>query len=95
MIKTIYTIPSPDSMTSMIEVYGDPENAWYEWRIIDGGRAVRDTGTEGLQGRQYGQAEIALRDALMAASGLPVDGTPTDAASLEEGYAAKAKAERY
>lgn len=39
--------------------------------------------------------EIALRDALMFASGLPIDGdTPTDAASLEEGYAAKAKAER-
>ena len=44
---------------------------------------------------QYGQAEIALRDALMFASGLPIDGdTPTDAASLEAGYAAKAKAER-
>jgi hypothetical protein len=48
-----------------------------------------------FQGRQYGQAEIALRDALMFASGLPIDGdTPTDAASLEAGYAAKAKAER-
>jgi hypothetical protein len=31
----------------------------------------------------------------MFASGLPIDGdAPTDAASLEEGYAAKAKAER-
>ena len=55
-MKTIYTIPAPDSLGAMIEVYGEPENAWYEWRIIDGD-------------------------------------TPTDAASLEAGYAAKAKAE--
>lgn len=57
-MKTIYTIPAPDSLGAMIEVYGEPENAWYEWRIIDGGRTVRDTGTEGhsaFQGRQYGQ----------------------------------------
>ncbi len=96
MIKTIYTVPAPDSLGAMIEVYGEPENAWYEWRIIDGGRTVRDTGTEGhsaFQGRQYGQSPLALRDALMFASGLPIDGdTPTDAASLEAGYAAKAKA---
>lgn len=73
MIKTLYRLPAPDSRTAEIEVYGEPENAWYEWRIIDGGRTVRDTGTEGhsaFQGRQYGQAEIALRDALMVASGL-------------------------
>ncbi|EOD2764253.1 hypothetical protein ACJQQ3_004532 [Salmonella enterica] len=73
MIKTLYRLPAPDSRTAEIEVYGEPENAWYEWRIIDGGRTVRDTGAEGhsaFQGRQYGQAEIALRDALMVASGL-------------------------
>lgn len=73
MIKTLYRLPAPDSRTAEIEVYGEPENAWYEWRIIDGGRIVQDTGTEGhaaFQGRQYGQAEIALRDALMVASGL-------------------------
>jgi hypothetical protein len=59
---------------------------------------VRDIGTEGhdaFHGRQYGPAEIALRDALKFASGLPMGGdAPTDAASLEEGYAAEAKAER-
>lgn len=43
-MKTIYTIPAPDSLGAMIEVYGEPENAWYEWRIIDGGRTVRSTG---------------------------------------------------
>ncbi len=61
-------------------MYDEPENAWYEWRIIDGGRTLRDTGTEGcsaFQGCQYGQAEIALCDALMFASGLPIDGDST------------------
>ncbi len=74
MIKTLYTLPAPNSMTATIEVYGEPENAWYEWRILDGGHIVQDTGKEGhaaFEGRQYGQAEIALRDALMVASGLP------------------------
>ena len=68
MVKTIYTIPAPDSLSATIEVYGDPENAWYEWRIRDGERVIHDTG-----GRQYGQAEIALRDALMYATGLQTD----------------------
>jgi len=74
MVKTIYTVPAPDSMTRTIEVYGDKSGAWYEWRVIEAGKTVRDTGTDGhaaFQGRQYGQAEIALRDALMVESGLP------------------------
>lgn len=66
-MKTIYTIPAPDSENATIEVYSDPDGAWYEWRIIDGGRIVQDTIREV---RQYCQAEIALRDALMVASGL-------------------------
>lgn len=66
-MKTIYSIPAPYYLDAVIEVYGDPENVWYEWRIVDGGRVVQDSGTEG---RQYGQAEIALRDALMVATGL-------------------------
>ena len=105
-MNTVYTIPAPDSLGAFIEVYGEPENAWYEWRIIDGGRVVQDTGTEGhsaFQGRQYGQAEIALRDALMVASGLKdgytMEGEQrqlcNEAASLEESYAAKAKAEHF
>jgi hypothetical protein len=75
MIKMLYTIPAPDSLSATIEVYGDPENAWYEWRIREGERVRRDTGTEGragFEGRQYGQAEIALRDALMYATGLTI-----------------------
>lgn len=48
MIKTLYKIPAPDSLGAQIEVYGEPENAWYEWRVIDGdGHILRDTGTEG------------------------------------------------
>ena len=70
MIKTIYRIHAPYSMNTWIEVYGDTENASYEWRIIDGEHTTKDTGTEGHRtlGRQYGQAEIALRDALIYAS---------------------------
>lgn len=67
MITTIYSIPAPDTVSAKIEVYGEPENAWYEWRIVDGNQTVRDTKKYG-----YGQAEIALRDALIFASGMPV-----------------------
>ncbi|PLC52008.1 hypothetical protein CR155_20390 [Pollutimonas nitritireducens] len=69
----LYRIPAPYS-DQTIEVYGDPDNAWYEWRVLDAsGKAVQDTGTEGsgsFRGRQYGSAEIALRDALMVSSDL-------------------------
>jgi len=67
-MQTIYTIPAPDSMNAQIEVYGEPENGMYEWRIIDDGHVVHDTFD-----CQYGQAEIALRDALMYASGLDIN----------------------
>lgn len=59
-IQTIYKIPAPDAILHVIEVYGDPDMAWYEWRIIDAqGRPIIDT-----RNRQYGCAELALRDAL-------------------------------
>ncbi len=61
---TLYKIPVPYSMgDAMIEVYGEPENAWYEWRVIEGGKVQRDTKDQG-----YGSPEIALRDALIAMS---------------------------
>lgn len=64
MTETIYKIPAPHSNEQQIEVYGDPDMAWYEWRIIDAqGQTIIDT-----RNRQYGQAEIALRDALTYAS---------------------------
>ncbi len=92
MIRAIYTVPAPDSVGAGIEIYGEPENAWYEWRVIDGGCTVRDTGTEGhsaFQRHQYGQAEIALRDALMFASGLPIDGDTTADAAKATANAAR------
>ena len=34
-MKVMYRVPAPYN-GGMIEVYGDPENAWYEWRILAG-----------------------------------------------------------
>lgn len=69
---TFYKIPAPYSMDGFIEVYGGDGEGWSEWRIIDGqGKTVQDTGREctgSFRGRQYGSPEIALRDALIAAS---------------------------
>lgn len=72
-VITLYRIPAPYSAgDTMIEVYGGDGEGWCEWRILGvDGRIQQDTGTEGtgsIRGRQYGSAEIALRDALMAAS---------------------------
>lgn len=64
-MKTVYTIPAPYS-NHVIEVYGDPENGWYEWRVPG---TDYDTGRG--SGRGYGIPEIALRDALMVLSDLP------------------------
>lgn len=93
-MKTIYTIPSPLSTSEIIEVYGDPENGLYEWRVIDGDLTVWDTAThEGysrFQGSQYGNAEMALRDALMFASVQLIDDGDGDTPTA----AGKAKAER-
>jgi len=72
-MNIIFSVPAPYSTTSKVEVYEVNDNACYEWRIIDGGRIVQDTGTEGtvyVRGRQYGNSVIALRDALMVSSGL-------------------------
>lgn len=61
---TIYKIPAPYSMDGgFIEVWGDTDMGWYEWRWSDGQRIVKESDAQ-----QYGNAEIALRDALIAAS---------------------------
>lgn len=65
----IYTIPTPD-FDGRIEVYGEPEMCWYEWRVIEGDLVIRDTADGLFGGRQYGSAEYALRDALIFATGL-------------------------
>jgi hypothetical protein len=61
--KVIYRVPAPFSAQDFVEVYGDPEMAWYEWRVVSGGavpRVLRDSKDAG-----YGVAECALRDALI------------------------------
>ncbi len=47
-----------------IEVYGEPDMAWYEWRIMERGEVIHDTARHGSFGMQYGSPAIALRDAL-------------------------------
>ena len=67
LVETVYEIPAPDMIDAKIIVYGAPENAWYEWQVVQNNLVIKDTmeeGSELLRGRQYGQAEIALRDAL-------------------------------
>lgn len=78
-IKTIYRIRSPYGMVVIdsqifLEVYGDGEMGWYEWRILHAGEVDIDTGQEthhGSMGRQYGSPEIALRDALCVITDMP------------------------
>lgn len=61
---TLYKIPAPYGMGKrMIEVYGEPDMGWYEWRIVTDGKIELDTKDKG-----YGSPEIALRDALIATS---------------------------
>lgn len=62
----IYSIEHPANWHATIEVYGDPEMGWYEWRITEGGQTLKDTGKG--EGQGYGQAAIALRDALIYAT---------------------------
>lgn len=63
-VEVIHRIERPFA-DGVIEVYGEPDMGWYEWRILDGkGRALHDTGNYGRFGMQYGSPGIALRDAL-------------------------------
>lgn len=73
-IVIFHQIDVPFSLSAVIEVYGGCGEGWSEWRIINDSKTVQDTGSEGSSscpGRQYGSPQIALRDALMVASGLP------------------------
>jgi hypothetical protein len=62
MTTVLYRVRVPFSLADdEIEVYGDAEMGWYEWRVVTGaGATVRDSRNAG-----YGCAEIALRDALV------------------------------
>lgn len=57
-MKTIYTISAPDFLGAMIKVYGEPENAWYEWRIIDGGRHPARKATAPFRGGSTGKRRL-------------------------------------
>lgn len=62
-MEILYRVRVPYS-EDMIEVYGEPDWAAYEWRIVNpAGLTIRDTKSDG-----YGSAEIALRDALIASA---------------------------
>lgn len=63
--QIIYTVAHPYRGSARIEVYGEADMGWYEWRIVENGAVSRDTGRDGAgQGLGYGSPEIALRDAL-------------------------------
>ena len=57
-IEVIHRIDRPFS-DGTIEVYGEPDMGWYEWRILERGEVLHDTRAAG-----YGSASLALRDAL-------------------------------
>ncbi|NPT42130.1 hypothetical protein GNZ12_12540 [Paraburkholderia sp. 1N] len=62
MTTTLYRVPVPYGEDT-IEVYGEMDMGWYEWRVVTPtGVTRRDT-----KNRGYGCAEIALRDALTEA----------------------------
>lgn len=63
MIKEIYSLPHPYNADGAIEVYGDPDNACYEWRVLGKYGVIAQS-----KNAQYGIAEVALRDALIAAT---------------------------
>jgi hypothetical protein len=58
----IYRIPTPYSQGEIV-VYGAAGMASFEWKIEANGQVLTDT-----IDRAYGCAEVALRDALIAAT---------------------------
>lgn len=57
-IETLHRIDRPFA-EGTIEVYGEPDMGWYEWRIVSRGEIIHDTCDAG-----YGSPALALRDAL-------------------------------
>lgn len=60
--RRFYDLPQPYS-NGRIVVYGDGCMGWYDYVLVDSSGCV-----EMRTSRQYGSAEIALRDALVEAS---------------------------
>jgi len=59
-IEIIYRVERPFA-EGTIEVYGESDMGWYEWRILSRGEILADSGNAG-----YGSATIALRDGINA-----------------------------
>ena len=59
--STVYTV---ETMSHKLEVFGEPENGWYGWRLLQSwdGRQVADD-----MGQGYGSFHTALREGLEAA----------------------------
>jgi len=64
-IEVIYRIDRPFA-DGVIEVYGEPDMGWYEWRILSRGEILADSGKVGTYGMQYGSPAVALRDGINA-----------------------------
>lgn len=90
---TVHRLERPYA-SGVIEVYREPSMGWYEWRIVDDGQVLHDSGTQanhdGTRGAMYGVAGIALRDALnhdepprQPAVVEPVEWLPTRSASRD------------
>jgi hypothetical protein len=61
--EVFYRVPFPGREGWTVEVYGDKEEKWYEYRVMCRGTIVDDTFV------QFKNAEIALRDALVSVTG--------------------------
>ncbi len=60
-MKIYYTIPYPYTTEDdfNLEVYGEGDMGWYEWRVVKAGRVQKDS-----KDRGYGSAPAALRAGL-------------------------------
>ena len=59
-MEIFYKVPVPYSFDQEVQVYGERDMGWYEWRVMVGQRVIFDSKEMG-----YGSPGIALRDALI------------------------------
>lgn len=71
-VDTVWTISL--DMATTLEIFGDPENACYEWCLVG-----KDDQVKQHSNCAYGSSSIALRDGLCAYHGLPKSDFITDA----------------
>ena len=67
MKKTYYDIEVDAGQGARIEVVGEGQDGWYEWRLVRDGREPVETEAG------YGSPEVALRDALCFVYGIPTE----------------------